>query len=249
MSGLSWLADSFAALMLATSAYCLSRLAVSWRHRRPSDHQVDAVHVLMGVAMAGMLVPSLRFFWTGGWEIIFGAGALLFGWRMISDARAKAHSGHHLQHVLACVAMVYMLAAATAAAKTASGGSAMGGMGGSPAHFDTLALVLALALFGYVVWTADRFTSLAPVAALLANRAPAVALAPVAVAATQLPATAAGEPLAGPATSSAASTGDPGSDGQSQSELRTRVPLSPRLAACCEIAMGVTMGYMLIMML
>jgi hypothetical protein len=27
------------------------------------------------------------------------------------------------------------------------------------------------------------------------------------------------------------------------------VPLSPRLAACCEIAMGVTMGYMLILML
>jgi hypothetical protein len=26
-------------------------------------------------------------------------------------------------------------------------------------------------------------------------------------------------------------------------------PLSPRLAACCEIAMGLTMGYMLITML
>jgi hypothetical protein len=249
MSGLSWLAYSFAALMLATSAYCLSRLAVSWRHRRPTDHQVDAVHVLMGVAMAGMLVPSLRFFWAGGWEIVFGAGAVLFGWRMISDARAKAHSGHHLQHVLACVAMVYMLAAATAAVKSASGGSAMGGMGSGPAHFDTLALVLALALFGYVVWTADRFTSLAPVAALRASQAPAVALVPAAVAATQLPATAAGVPLAGPAASGAASTDDPGSADQSPASPRTGAPLSPRLAACCEIAMGVTMGYMLIMML
>jgi Domain of unknown function (DUF5134) len=249
MSGLSWLADSFAALMLATSAYCLSRLAVSWRHRRPSDHQVDAVHVLMGVAMAGMLVPSLRFFWVGGWEIVFGAGAILFGWRMISDARAKRSSGHHLQHVLACVAMVYMLAAATSVVKAASGGS-MGGMGGGPAHFDTLALVLALALFGYVVWTADRFSSLAPVAALKANLAPAVALVPAAsVAATQLSATSAGEPLAGPATSGAASAGDPGSARQSPAGSQTRVPLSPRLAACCEIAMGVTMGYMLIMML
>jgi hypothetical protein len=28
-----------------------------------------------------------------------------------------------------------------------------------------------------------------------------------------------------------------------------RVPLSPRLAVCCEITMGVTMGYMLILML
>jgi len=239
MSGLSWLAYSFAALMLATSAYCLSRLAVSWRHRRPTDHQVDAVHVVMGVAMAGMLVPSLRVFWAGGWEIVFGAGAILFGWRMVSDARAKRSSGHHLQHVLACAAMVYMLAAATAAVKSASGGSAMGGMGGGPAHFSTLALVLALALFGYVVWTADRFTALAPVAALRANYAPAVALAPAAVAATQLPATAA----------SAAASGDLRPAGQSQDEPQTRVPLSPRLAACCEIAMGVTMGYMLILML
>jgi hypothetical protein len=30
---------------------------------------------------------------------------------------------------------------------------------------------------------------------------------------------------------------------------RRAVPLSPRLAACCEIAMGVTMGYMLIVLL
>jgi Domain of unknown function (DUF5134) len=239
MSGLSWLAYSFAALMLATSAYCLSRLAVSWRHRRPTDHQVDAVHVLMGVAMAGMLVPSLRVFWVGGWEIVFSAGALLFGWRMISDARANRRSGHHLQHVLACVAMVYMLAAATAAVKQASGGSAMGGMGGGSAHFSTLALVLALALFGYVVWTTDRFSSLAPVAALRANYAPAVVVAPATAAATQLPATAA----------SAAGSGDLRPADQSQDEPQTRVPLSPRLAACCEIAMGVTMGYMLILML
>jgi Domain of unknown function (DUF5134) len=238
MSGLSWLADSFAALMLATSAYCLSRLTVSWRHRRPTDHQVDAVHVLMGVAMAGMLVPSLRFFWVGGWEIAFGAAAILFGWRMMSDARAKRSSGHHLQHVLACVAMVYMLAAATSAAKAASGGS-MGGMGSGPAHFDTLALVLALALVGYVVWTADRFSSLAPVAALKASLAPAVALVPAAVAASQLPATAA----------SVAGSGEIRPASRSADEPRTRVPLSPRLAACCEIAMGVTMGYMLIMML
>jgi hypothetical protein len=247
MSGLSWLAYSFAALMLATSAYCLSRLAVSWRHRRPTDRQVDAVHVLMGVAMAGMLVPSLRIFWVGGWEIVFGAGAVLFGWRMISDARAKGRpSGHHLQHVLACVAMVYMLAAVTAAVKPASGGSAMSGMGGGAAHFSTLALVLALALFGYVVWTADRFTSLAPVAALRASWAPAVALAPAAVAATQLPATATELPAT---AANAAGSGDLRPADQSQAGLRTRVPLSPRLAACCEIAMGVTMGYMLIMML
>src|SRR5215469_8803872 len=109
MAGLSWLADSLAALMLLTSAYCLSRLTLSWHQHRPTDRPVDGVHVLMGVAMAGMLVPSLQVLRAGGWEVIFSASVALFGWRMIRDARAKPRSGqsghwsgHHFQHVLAC---------------------------------------------------------------------------------------------------------------------------------------------------
>jgi len=43
----------------------VSRLVISWRHRRPTDHDADAVHIVMGVAMAGMLVPRLRVSWTG----------------------------------------------------------------------------------------------------------------------------------------------------------------------------------------
>ena len=53
----------------------------------------------------------------------------------------------------------------------------MSGMAGGAAHFPTLALVLALALIGYVVWTADRLSSLAPVAALAARSAPVPVLA------------------------------------------------------------------------
>ena len=41
----------------------------------------------------------------------------------------------------------------------------------------------------------------------------------------------------------------PGDDGPVPDGQARRAPLSPRLAACCEIAMGVTMGYMLILML
>jgi Domain of unknown function (DUF5134) len=205
MAELSWLPDSLAALMLAMSAYCLFRLTLSWRQHRSTDRQVDGVHVLMGVAMAGMLVPGLQVLRAGVWEIVFGASAVLFSWRMVSDARAKARSGHHFQHVLACGAMVYMLAAA-ASAKAASNGLAVSGMAGSAAHVRTLALVLALGLFGYVVWTADRISSLAPVAALVPS-------------------------------------------GRVRVAARAGTPLSPRLAACCEIAMDVTMGYMLITML
>jgi cytochrome b561 len=232
--GEAWLADSLAAVMLATAAYCLARLVTSWRQGRRTDRPVDAAHVLMGVAMAGMLVPRLRIFWTGGWEIVFAVGAVGFAGLALRELRTPKSQcdrprHHHLQHVLACAAMVYMLAAVTSAAK--AGGSGMAGMAGGAAHFPTLALVLALALLGYVIWTADRLTSLAPVRALAAASGPVIGLAPVGAGGElglaqpdALPATAAPDPV-------------------------RQAPLSPRLAACCEIAMGVTMGYMLILML
>jgi hypothetical protein len=244
MGGQAWIADILAAVMLVTAGYCLGRLALSWRRGRPTERPVDAAHVLMGVAMAGMLVPSLRIFWTGGWEVIFGLGTAGFAWLAARELRTpKTACGgprhHHLQHVLACAAMVYMLAAAANAARAGSGGSGMTGMAGGAARFPTLALVLALALFGYVIWTADRLTSLAPVAALAVTAAPVQDLA---VTAATVPGLAlatvapAGSPAGRPATT----------DGVT---ARMALPLSPRLAACCEIAMGVTMGYMLILML
>ena len=135
--------------------------------------------------------------------------------------------------------MLYMLLAAATVAKAAAGGSAMSGMAGGAAHFRTLALVLAFALFGYVVWTADRLSSLAPVAALAARSAPVPVLA--------------GAGPGGGASIVAAGGGGghgmPGDDGPAPAGQARQAPLSPRLAACCEIAMGVTMGYMLILML
>ena len=243
MAGPSWLAWAFASIMIITAVYCLTRLVASWRQHRPSDRHVDAIHVLMGVAMAGMLVPRLAVFWVGGWEVVFGMGAAWFGWLAIREFRgqptAGGRPGHHLQHVLACGAMLYMFLAAATVARAAVGGSAMGGMAGGAAHFRTLALVLALALFGYVVWTADRLSSLAPVAALAARSAPVPVLA--------------GAGTVGGASIVAAGGGDshgtPRDDAQAPADPGRRAPLSPRLAECCEIGMGVTMGYMLILML
>ena len=243
MAGPSWLAWTFASVVIVIAVYCLFRLLLSWRQHRPGDHQVDAIHVLMGAAMAGMLVPRLRVFWVGGWEVVFGAGAAWFAWLAIREFRGQrtvgGRPGLHLQHVLACVAMLYMFLAAATGAKAASGGSAASGMAAGAAHLPTLALVLAFALVGYVVWTADRLSSLEPVAVLAARVAPVPALAGA---------------VGGGGTSAAAASGIgghgmPRDDGQAPAGQGRRAPLSPRLAACCEIGMGVTMGYMLIVML
>jgi hypothetical protein len=250
MAGSSWLADAFAGIMILTAAYCVSRLVTSVRQHRPTGHLVDAVHVLMGVAMAGMLVPRLRVFWTGGWEIVFGAAAVWFAWQAARELRRQApgrRRSHHLQHVLACGAMLYMLLAATSAARAVSGGSAMNGLAGGSAHSPTLALVLAVALVGYVVWTADRLPALARVTALAARGRPALG-------APSKPAPALARAGAGsiPADTEPADEATRSvlrDDDEAPSVRFPGVPMSPRLSACCEIAMGVTMGYMLILML
>ncbi len=250
MTGPSWIADVLAVVMIATAVYCFSRLVAAWRWQRKTDYDVDGVHVLMGAAMAGMLVPRLNPFWDSGWEVIFAAAAAWFGVQIIRGYRNELAVGgrwvaHHLQHVVACGAMLYMYLA-VAPMKTGSSGPgiAMGRSAGSATTFPTLALVLTLVLVGCVIWTADRLTSLAPVPAL---RAMAVPLS--VVAARALAASAASPAGAGPAAGGAA-----GQVAEAKAEPLAalplaRPPMSPRLAACCEIAMGLTMGYMLITML
>jgi hypothetical protein len=230
----SWLAGTLAAVMIATAAYCLSRLVAARRWRRATEGDVDAVHILMGVAMAGMLVPRLNLLGYGTWDVVFGAAAAWFGWQALRAYRSQAAAGrgwvaHHLQHAVACGAMLYMFLAVSAVRAGSSGrGMPMASPAGSAATPRTLALLLALALLGYVIWTADRLTSLAPVAALRTARAGTVA----------------GGSLAGAAPAAEA-------DGSAAAEAPPPAspPMSPRLAACCEIAMGLTMGYMLITML
>jgi hypothetical protein len=200
--GPSWLAGILASVMLATAVYCVSRLIIS-RTRQRAERDVDLVHTVMGVAMAGMLVPRLNPLPSDVWAVLFGGATAWFGWRMSrvylvggGQARTRGDTHHHLPHLVMCGAMVYMLlAVAVVRSGSAPGRIAMGSPG---ADAPILALVLALFMFGYVVWQADRL----PALAVLAR-----------------------------------------SEGRSGSG-----PLSPRLAAGCQIAMGITMGYMLIMM-
>jgi Domain of unknown function (DUF5134) len=233
VAGPSWLTGILAALMIATAAYCVSRLIISRTTGRAAEHDVDLAHAVMGVAMAGMLVTRLNPLPNQVWAVLFGGATAWFGWRVTRAYRARRAAGHHVPHLVMCGAMVYMLlAVAVVRSGSAAGRMAMGGTGG---HFPVLALAFSLFMFGYVVWEADRLPALAAVR-------PAPAPAPA-----DGPGAAAGD-LSHPGH--ATRPGRSGTMGMMGTRgTLSRGPLSPRLAACCQIAMGITMGYMLILML
>ena len=217
-----WLTASFAALMLTVATYCAGRLAVARRWQRPTELDTDAGHVLMGLAMAGLLVSRLRLLPAAAWEAVFAAGAVWFAWQLLRSRRRTAAASwrclHPAPHLVECAAMLYMFFAATPLTPRA----AVTGMTAQPAsRFSVLALLMALFMVAYVVRVADR----------LPLRTPAMAPAP---ALTTAPAPAMARATPAPAGYAPATA---------------RPYLAPRCAALCKMAMGLTMAYMLVLML
>jgi hypothetical protein len=235
----AWLTGSFAALILTVATYCAGRLAVARRWRRPTELDTDAGHVLMGVAMAGMLVARLRILPAATWEVVFAAGAAWFAWRLVKSRRRTAAASwrclHPAPHLVECVAMLYMFFAA--APLTARAAAGMAGL--APSRFSVLALLMALFMVGYVVRVADRLPLRTPALAVAsAIPAPMATPSPPDIP-TPASATA---PAIAPATASG-----PAPAGRVATTARPH--LAPRCAALCKIAMGLTMAYMLVLML
>ncbi len=275
MAGPSWLAGLLAAIMIAAAAYCAVRLAAARPHPRVAGRDVDLVHTAMGVAMAGMLVDWLNPLPDRVWAVMFGVAAGWFGWRTWGGRRAGASATgdgqppqhHAVPHVVMCGAMVYMLLSPHAGTPGPGAGIAMGGPAAA-GGFPLLALVLAVFMVGYVMWQADHLPAAARPAprtgSPMARGGTGRAVTPAAgsglaprprVASGGGPATVAAAAPAGPAATHTGPAGPPPAGpppaGPPPPGLAARPglrPLSPRLAACCQIAMGVTMGYMLILM-
>ena len=73
--------------MVTVAVYCAGRLAAARRWRRPTEVDTDAGHVLMGLAMTGMLVARLRILPAAAWEAVFVLGAAWFAWRLLRSGR------------------------------------------------------------------------------------------------------------------------------------------------------------------
>jgi hypothetical protein len=226
----AWVLDILAALMLVVSAVSAVRLGLArpWQ-KSAVVTDTDVSHLLMGIAMAGMLVSSLTTLPNGAWEVIFALLTVWFGYRVVRDARgsgARALAGGHCApHLVHSAAMLYMFLALAA---PASGGSGMAGMsGGSAAQtlkFSTLAFVFALTLVGYTIWDIDQLSG------KRYSRAGA-SLSLAGVPAAGVPALAGVEP------------------GTLVPAVGAAWLLSPGATVGCRIAMGATMAFMLLILI
>ena len=166
----AWILDIFAAIMLVVAAVSAARL-VAARPWQPGAvvTDTDISHLLMGIAMAGMLASSLTTLPNAAWAVVFGVLTAWFGYRVardyrVSGARALA-VGHCAPHLVHSAAMLYVFLAITA--PVASGGAGMAGMAGmggvsgmSTLRYPTLAFLFALILVGYTIWDLDQLSGL-----------------------------------------------------------------------------------------
>jgi Domain of unknown function (DUF5134) len=267
----AWILDIFAAIMLVVAAVSAARLVAArpWPHgaRRAALADIDVSHLLMAIAMAGMLAASLQTLPNGAWSVIFAALTAWFGYRVIRDAQVSGvralAGGHCAPHFIHAGAMLYMFMAFTAPAAHGSGG--MGSMAGGMTGMGTLQLPLlaflfALALIGYSIWDLDQLSgpgasghyslaaaSTAPTGPVLVgvgtSAAGAVASGGPGAAAVSpaASATMAAETVAEPARVAEVPPASAPADG-------TGV-LAPWVATSCRIAMGITMALMLLLMI
>ena len=268
----TWLLDVVAGVMLAVAAVSAARL-VAARPWRPGSVIIDTdvAHLLMAIAMAGVLTSALSTLPNAAWEVIFGVMIAWFALRVARDTRANGvralAGGHCAPHLVHSGAMLYMFLGMTASAGAMAGMAGMAGMPGMAAGSSsmlmlsdpTLAFGFALVLIGYSVWDLDQ----------LSGRRYSLVSARVPLAGVRagVPAMAGAEsagrtPFSGPISANARTDALPGSaavDGQPADRGQTAVGgdhvaggaigqflLSPAVTVGCRVTMGVVMTFMLL---
>ncbi len=230
MGGPSWLADILAVIMLVVAVYCAIRLVLGPVLHRRVECDIDLVHVGMGVAMAGMLVPGLNpwagHLWDTGWEVTFGVALVYFlALGVPAAVRRNTVTGHYLPHAVHSYAMIYMLLAFPAMASS------------STTTTPTLALVLGLFMVGYTVLLINHITPLT--ADTWLNEPASLVTASVSPAS-----------VSNQAASVIGINPNPGLPLEAGQTFPTSPSLlAPRAATIYKIAMSLTMAYMLVTML
>jgi hypothetical protein len=171
MSIPGWLLEIFAALTLLVAAMSAGHLAVAraWIRRGAVDADIILFHLLLGIAMAGLLAADLNTLPNAAWDVVFAVTTAWFDWCLWRESRmhgaAAAVGGRYAPQLAYSAAMLYLF---TALAKPSSGGSVISGMSGMPGMADgsssvmpplrvpTLALVFTVLLLAFAVRDVDR---------------------------------------------------------------------------------------------
>jgi uncharacterized protein DUF5134 len=232
MSTPAWILEIFAAIMLLTAEVSAGQLVIAhaWTRRGGADDDIAVSHLLMGIAMAGILVPGLSTLPNAAWEVVFAVMTAWFAWCLWRESRGRGAAamarGHYAPHLTHGAAMLYMFAALAGPSAAAPGmpmsgtggmsGMAGGSTGGMPAlHAPTLALIFALLLVAFTVHDVDRPAGVDGYFRVMGRR------------------------YAGSAVAAAAATESPAE----------RLLHSPAVVKGCQVTMGVTMAFMLIIMI
>jgi hypothetical protein len=177
MSIPAWIREIFAAVMLLAAEMSAGQLVVqlvverAWTRRGGADDDIAVAQLLMGIAMAGILLPGLSILPNAAWEAVFAVMTAWFVWCLWRESRGRGAAavagGHYAPYLVNSAAMVYLFAALTGPSAEGSGMSmpvpgGMSGMAGGSSgglttlHTSTLALIFALLLIAFTVHDLDR---------------------------------------------------------------------------------------------
>jgi hypothetical protein len=224
----AWILEIFGAVMLLVAEVSAGQLVVAhtWT-RRGTDDDIAVSHLLMGIAMAGILVPGLSALPNAVWEVVFAVMTAWFIWRLRRESQGRGAAavarGHYAPHLVQSAAVLYLFAAL--AGPTVSGTGGMSGMaGGSSGSMptlstSTLALIFALLLIAFTVHDLDRPAGVDGYFHMVGRRS-----------------VTAGSGLAAAAAGPVAYTAE-------------RLLLSPAVVKGCQVTIGVTMAFILIIMI
>ncbi len=253
MSTPAWILEIFAAIMILVAEVSAGQLVIAraWTRRGGADADIAVSHLLMGIAMAGILVPGLSTLPNAVWEVVFAVMTAWFAWCLWRESRGRgtaalAH-GHYVPHLVHSAAMLYMFAALAGPSVEGSGmsmsgtggmsGMAGGSSGGMPTlHASTLALIFALLLIAFTVHDLDWPAGVDGYFHVMGRRSvpagSALAAGPVA--------------LRQPTQADAAQTAPQADPAAYTAE---RLLLSPAVVKGCQVAIGVTMAFILIVII
>jgi hypothetical protein len=236
MSTPAWILEIFAVVMILVAEVSAGQLVLAraWTRRGSTDADIAVSRLLMGIAMAGILVPGLSILPNGAWEVVFAVITSWFVWCLRRESRGRSAAtvarGHYAPHLVHSAAMLYLFVAlaGTSAAGAGMSMSGMGGMsgmaGGASGGMPTLALVFTLLLVAVIVHDLDRRADVDGYFHVVGR--PFVPAGPALAAAA-----------AGPAS------------GARPAYTAERLLLSPAVVKGCRVAMGVTMAFTLIIMI